>query len=365
MSRAPILIMAGGTGGHVYPALAIADALLDRGQPVIWLGTERGLEARVVVAQGIPVEWLKVQGLRRRGLLGWLVAPIRVGMAVFAATRILRRVRPRLVIGMGGFASGPGGVAARLLRVPLVIHEQNAAAGLTNRLLTRVATRTLQAFPGALPGAQTVGNPVRREILAIQSPTERFENREGALRLLVVGGSQGALALNEWVAPALAQLIESGSHFEVRHQAGAATLEVAQDRYARLQMRAEVTPFIERMSDALAWADLVICRAGALTVSEIVNVGLAAVFVPLPTAVDDHQTKNAQALVDADAAICVDQRGIDAQRLADAIRALGLDRESLLARAQRARSLRGNNSVDEVIRHCAEVLGDGELEQAA
>ncbi|MEL7311673.1 MAG: undecaprenyldiphospho-muramoylpentapeptide beta-N-acetylglucosaminyltransferase [Pseudomonadota bacterium] len=365
MNRAPILIMAGGTGGHVYPALAIADALLSRGQPVVWLGTQHGLESRVVVAQGIPIEWLRVSGLRRRGLLGWLLAPFSVGFAVMRAVSVIRRVRPRLVLGMGGYVSGPGGVAAKLMRTPLIIHEQNAAAGLTNRLLSRIATRVLVAFSGAIPGAHQVGNPVRADIRAIAPPATRFEGREGPLRLLVVGGSQGALALNRWVAPAVNRLIERGIDFEIRHQAGPATLETAQDSYAGLRIRAEVTAYIDDMAQALAWADLIVCRAGALTVSEVINVGLAAVFVPLPTAVDDHQTRNAQSLVDTDAAVCLQQPGMDDAMLSDAIADLGLSRERLLERAQRARALRGADAVASVIGECAEVLSDPTLEAAA
>ncbi|MEL7024325.1 MAG: undecaprenyldiphospho-muramoylpentapeptide beta-N-acetylglucosaminyltransferase [Pseudomonadota bacterium] len=365
MTRLPVLIMAGGTGGHVYPALAIADALLSRGQPVIWLGTQHGLESRIVVEQGIPIEWLHVSGLRRRGLVGWLVAPFKVGLAVLRALRIIRRVRPRLVLGMGGYVSGPGGVAARLSRTPLVIHEQNAAAGLTNRLLSRIATRSLQAFAGALPGAQLVGNPVRAAIRDIAPPEVRFEGREGALRLLVVGGSQGALALNRCVAQAVNLLIERGLDFDIRHQAGPATLEVAQDSYAKLQIRSEVTAYIEDMADALSWADLIVCRAGALTVSEVINVGLGAVFVPLPNAVDDHQTRNAQSLVAADAALCVQQADLDATTLMAAIADLGLSREQLLERARNARALRGADAVARVISECADVLSDPTLEVTA
>ena len=362
MSRAPILIMAGGTGGHVYPALAIADEFLDRGQPVIWLGTTRGLESRVVVEQGIPMEWLTISGLRGRGAIGWLLAPFRISLAIVRSLRIMRRIRPRLVIGMGGFVSGPGGIAARLMRIPLVIHEQNAAAGMTNRWLARIATRVLLGFEGAIAGARTVGNPVRANIRSIASPDRRFTGRQGALRLLVIGGSQGALALNEWVAPAVALLAEDSVQFDVRHQAGPATLEPAQDRYAQHRVRAEVTPFIDDMAQALSWADLIVCRAGALTVSELINVGLGAVFVPLPTAVDDHQTRNARALVNAEAALVIQQHGMDAQSLAAAIRSLGTDRDALLDRAQKARALRGPDAVSLVVAQCAELLEDPALE---
>ena len=362
---APILIMAGGTGGHVYPALAIAEAWRTAGQPVVWLGTSRGLEARVVVAEGIPMEWLNITGWRGKGVLRWLTAPLQLSVAVVQAWRVIRRLRPRLVLGMGGFVSGPGGIAAWLARVPLVIHEQNAAPGLTNRWLSRIASRTLQGFPDALPGAHTVGNPVRAAIRNVPEPDTRFTERNGPLRLLVVGGSQGALALNTLVAPALALLAAREHHYVVRHQAGSGTLEQAQDAYADARVRAEVTPFIEDMAGALAWADLVVCRAGALTVTELMNVGLGAVFVPLPNAVDDHQRRNAAVLVAAGSALVLDQRTLTAAVLADAIAALGIDRDSLSSRARKARAERTVDAVSLVIDHCAQVLGQATGEVAS
>ena len=296
MSVAPVLIMAGGTGGHVYPALAIANAFRAAAQPVVWLGTRRGLEARVISEAQIPMEWISIEGVRGKGALTWLLAPFRIAFAVYQALRIVRRVRPALVLGMGGFVSGPGGIAAWLSRRPLVIHEQNAVAGLTNRVLARIATRTLQAFDGAFGdrvGAVTVGNPVRADICALPDPAARFQGRGDALRLLVIGGSQGSLTLNRTVPAALATL--NGSlHHDVRHQAGARTIEAAQDAYAAAGIAAEVTPFIDDMAEALGWADFVICRAGALTVAEISTAGLPAIFIPFPAAVDDHQTANAR-----------------------------------------------------------------------
>ncbi len=367
MTRAPVLIMAGGTGGHVYPALAIADALADRGQPVVWLGTERGLEARVVVAANIPMEWLSVSGLRKKGALSWLLAPFRLAWALVQALMILRRNRPRLVIGMGGFVSGPGGVAARLTGRPLLIHEQNAVAGLTNRLLARIATRAMQAFDGAFPrklDPVTVGNPVREAIRDLPEPAERFASREGALRLLVIGGSQGALALNRTVPAALATMVPEARPI-VRHQAGSATLEAAQDAYAEAGVLAEVTPFIEDMAEALGWADLVVCRAGALTVAELIHAGVGAIFVPYPAAVDDHQTANARALVDAGAALLLPQSALTAASLADAIAALGADRDALLERAEQARGQRRGDAITAVLAECAEVLGDATLGEDA
>ncbi|MEL6447663.1 MAG: undecaprenyldiphospho-muramoylpentapeptide beta-N-acetylglucosaminyltransferase [Pseudomonadota bacterium] len=363
MTRAPVMIMAGGTGGHVYPALAIANALEDRGQPVIWLGTERGLEARVVVAASIPIEWLSVTGLRRKGAASWLLAPFRLAYALFQAFMILRRSRPRLVIGMGGFVSGPGGVAARLSGRPLLIHEQNAVAGLTNRMLARVATRVMQAFDGAFPKSLkpvTVGNPVREDIRDLPEPEQRFEGREGPLRLLVIGGSQGALALNRGVPAALATL-EASMRPTVRHQAGSGTLEAAQDAYAVAGVLGEVTPFIEDMAEALGWADLIVCRAGALTVAEVIHAGVGAIFVPYPAAVDDHQTANAQALVEAGAALLLSQDTLTAASLAEAMTTLGADRPALLERARRARALRRGDAIDAVLAQCADVLGEPAL----
>lgn len=363
MTRAPVMIMAGGTGGHVYPALAIADALEDRGQPVVWLGTERGLEARVVVAANIPIEWLSVTGLRRKGAMSWLLAPFRLGYAMFQALRILRRNRPRLVIGMGGFVSGPGGVAARLTGLPLIIHEQNAVAGLTNRMLARIATRALQAFDEAFPARLdpvTVGNPVRASIRDLPEPEQRFASRKGALRVLVIGGSQGALALNRCVPAALATLPETARPV-VRHQAGANTLEAAQDAYAEAGVLAEVTPFIEDMAEALGWADLIVCRAGALTVAEVIHAGVGAIFVPYPAAVDDHQTANARSLVESGAALLLPQSELTGDRLAAAMAELGEDRAALLERASRARLMRRGDAVTAVLAQCAEVLDEPTL----
>ncbi|MEM7611893.1 MAG: undecaprenyldiphospho-muramoylpentapeptide beta-N-acetylglucosaminyltransferase [Pseudomonadota bacterium] len=359
--------MAGGTGGHVYPALAIADALLNNGQPVVWLGTHRGLEARVVVAANIPIEWLSISGLRGKGVLSWLVAPFRLVFALIQAISIVHRLKPRLVIGMGGFVSGPGGVAAWLLRVPLIVHEQNAVAGLTNRVLARLGKRVLQGFDNAFepaPKVVTVGNPVREEIRDIAEPTQRFANREGALRLLVIGGSQGALALNTTV-PAMLALLPEDARPLVRHQAGPGTLELAQDAYSKAAVLGEVTAYIDDMAAALSWADCVVCRAGALTVAELINAGLGGVLVPFPAAVDDHQTANARALVDADAAIIVQQSELTPQSLRDALNALGSERAELLQRARNARSLRNQDSIAAVLAQCAAVLDDETLEVAA
>ncbi len=354
-TEAPVLIMAGGTGGHVFPALAVADALRARGVPVVWLGTRDGLEARVVPEAGVAVEWLTVRGLRGKGAVGWLMAPARVLRATLQAAGAMRRQRPRTVLGMGGYVAGPGGLAAWLLRYPLVIHEQNARAGLTNRLLARLACRVLAGFPDVFPGrrSQVTGNPVRGEILRLQPP-QRRPQREGRCRLLILGGSLGALALNDTVAGALALLPEN-ERPEVCHQAGERTIEVARQAYAGTGVEAEVTAFITDMAAAYAWADLVICRAGALTVSELAIAGVPAVLVPLPHAVDDHQTANARQLVDAGAAVLVPQPELTAERLSDELRGLMADRSRLQDMARAARAVARPDAAETVAECCLEV----------
>ena len=336
---ARVLVMAGGTGGHVFPALAVADALRARKIEVVWMGTRLGLEARIVPEAGIPVEWITIGGLRGKTLGTRLTAPFKVGLAVLQALRIVLRVRPAVVLGMGGYAAGPGGVAAWLTRRPLVIHEQNAIAGTTNRILARLADRVLAAFPGAFPGGidvEVVGNPVRAAIAALPVPDVRLAERSGPARLLVLGGSQGALALNEAVPEALAR-IPAELRPQVRHQAGRNTLEIARAAYARVGVAAEVSEFIDDMAEAYGWADLAICRAGALTVSELAAAGLPAVLVPFPAAVDDHQTLNGGYLVAAGGAVLVPEKQLQPERLARVLAGLMADRGRLLDMARRAR----------------------------
>jgi UDP-N-acetylglucosamine--N-acetylmuramyl-(pentapeptide) pyrophosphoryl-undecaprenol N-acetylglucosamine transferase len=342
------MILAGGTGGHVYPALAVARALQEQSREVVWLGTHRGLESRVVPAAGIPIEWVAVSGLRGKGIVALLLAPFRLVYALSQSLRVMWRHRPAAVLGMGGFVSGPGGLAAWLTRRPLVIHEQNAVAGLTNRLLARLARVVLQAFPGSFNSrrrAQTVGNPVRVDIAAIDEPGERLAGRTGPLRLLVLGGSLGALALNESVPAALA-LLPADSRPVVRHQSGDG-------------IEAELVPFIEDMAEAYAWADLVICRAGALTVAELSAAGLPAIFVPFPSAVDDHQTANARPLVEAGAAEIIQQRDMTNESLAELLRKLLSSRDALLERAKKARSLAMPDSLGRITGHCLAAAGAG------
>ena len=359
MSARPILVMAGGTGGHVYPALAVARALQKESQEVVWLGTQRGLEARVVPESGIDIEWISVRGLRRKGALALIIAPLQLTWALLQALAVILRRRPAAVLGMGGFVSGPGGVAAWLTRRPLVIHEQNAAAGLTNRLLARLARVVLQAFPGSFNSSadvETVGNPVREDIAALPEPAERYAGREGPLRLLVLGGSQGALALNKTVPAALRLLPEEGRPV-VRHQCGERTIGTARDAYAGSGIDVELLPFIDDIASAYAWADLVVCRAGALTVAELCAVGLPALFIPYPSAVDDHQTANARAMTDAGAAKIIQEADLTDQSLSTLLGEFLGKRSELQLRAARARALSTPDSLNRITTICLELAG--------
>ena len=356
MSR-PILIMAGGTGGHVFPALALARLLREQSLPVIWLGTARGMESRVIPAEGIPIERLSVGGLRGKGVLTWVAAPFRLSLALVQALRVMWRYRPVVVVGLGGFVTGPGGLAAWLTRRPLVIHEQNAVAGFTNRVLAHLARQVLEAFPGSFGHdvhARVIGNPVRADISAVPPPAERFAGRGGPVRILVIGGSQGATRLNA-VVPFALKRVAGSLAFDVRHQAGERWIDAGRASYAQAGVRADVRPFIEDMSEAYGWADLVICRAGALTVSELAAVGVAAILVPFPGSVDDHQAYNAQYLVRAGAAVVIPDREFSAERLAAELQRLCAGRGKLLAMAERARLLAKPRAADELAASCLEL----------
>lgn len=338
----PVLIMAGGTGGHVFPALAVAKVLRDRGVAVVWLGVPGSMESRLVPANGFPIEWVRVAGIRGKGLKAWLLAPVRIIKAVAQAMGVVKRVQPRSVLGAGGYVSGPGGIAAWLLRVPLLIHEQNAIAGMTNRWLARLATQVLEAFPGSFGSqvhARAIGNPVRADIAALAAPQVRFAGRGPRSRLLVFGGSQGAQRLNSVVPQALARVAPE-SRPQVRHQTGERGLEATRVAYAAAQVEAEVLPFIDDMAEAYAWADLAVCRAGAMTVAELQAAGVGAIFVPLPVAVDDHQTKNAEVMVRSGAALLIQERDLTPERLAEVISELTQTRARLLKMAEAARGSR-------------------------
>lgn len=337
MNKRPILIMAGGTGGHVFPALAVADQLRAGGWPVEWMGTRAGLEARVVPQAGIPVHWISVQGLRGKGKLRLLLAPFMLIWALLQATHVILKVRPAAVLGMGGFTTGPGGVMAWLLRRPLIIHEQNSVAGLTNRLLAPLAKPVLEAFPGSLAHALHTGNPVRRSIA--QQRFQEPDMRSRRPRLLVVGGSLGAKVFNEKVPQALAALAVSPPP-AVWHQTGLRHIDQARQAYADAGVEARLDAFIDDMAQAYHWADLVLCRAGALTIAELAAVGVASILVPYPYAVDDHQTHNAAYLVEAGAAVLLPDSEMNPQRLREQLQLLWQpQRLQEMARRARARAL--------------------------
>ncbi|MFM2317494.1 MAG: undecaprenyldiphospho-muramoylpentapeptide beta-N-acetylglucosaminyltransferase [Pseudomonadota bacterium] len=356
----PILITAGGTGGHVYPGLAVARELQAHGIPIIWMGTKAGLEAKIIPAAGIEVAWLEVSGLRGKGWQALALAPFRLAKALWQSVEIMRKHQPAAVLGMGGFVAGPGGLVAALMGKPVVIHEQNAVAGLTNRLLAKFSKRVLEGFPNTFPQSdkvQVTGNPVRADIAALPLPLERLVDREEQpIHLLVVGGSLGAAALNQTVPQALA-LVAPHLRPEIRHQAGAKNLVAAQQAYQAADVEASVTPFIEDMAEAYAWADLIICRAGALTVAEVSAAGLAALFIPYPYAVDDHQTANARYLVDQQAGLLLQQAELSPERLAKVLTELCTDRIRLLKMGMAARQLAMPYATTQVAAICAAYAG--------
>jgi UDP-N-acetylglucosamine--N-acetylmuramyl-(pentapeptide) pyrophosphoryl-undecaprenol N-acetylglucosamine transferase len=311
-----IVIMAGGTGGHVFPALAVAQSLTEKGWQVSWLGTHNGLESRVIPENGIEIDWLSVAGMRGKGFAAKLKAVFMLLKSCLQASRILRRRKPDVVLGMGGFVAGPGGLMTKLLGIPLIIHEQNRIPGTTNRLLARIANRILEAFPGTFKksvNAICTGNPLRKQFLNLSGSASRQAGHDS--RILIVGGSQGAQVLNEIVPEAVAEL----KNVQIRHQTGVAMYEQVESRYKALDINAEVNAFIEDMVSAYQWADMVICRAGAMTVSEIAAIGIPAIFIPLPHAIDNHQVANARYLTDAGAGICLMQKELNSKILAEEI----------------------------------------------
>jgi len=349
---ARVAILAGGTGGHIFPGLEVARVLRDAGADVSWLGTPHGLENRLVPAAGIELNRIGIQGLRGRGLAGWLAAPARILRAMLQARRVFKKNRPGCVLSMGGYAAGPAGIAARLMGIALVIHEQNSVAGWTNRLLRPWAKAVCTGFPDVFSGALVTGNPVRREISELPAPAARYRNRTGPLRLLVIGGSQGASVFNQVVPEALARL-SADNRPEVRHQAGR-QLQPAENNYNKAGVEARVAEFVDDMAEAWAWADFAVCRAGALTVAELAAAGVPAVLVPLPAAVDDHQTANARFLVDAGAGWLMPQAEFTPGQLAGLINAL--DRPELGRMATIARGLAEPESAVKVARACVRVL---------
>lgn len=349
-----LLVMAGGTGGHVFPAIAVAEYLRAQGWRIVWLGTRVGMEAKLVPQHNFPLEQLDFAGVRGNGLRRWLSLPWVLSRAITQSMAIYRRHRPDVVLGMGGFTALPGGLAARLCHTPLVIHEQNAVAGMTNKILAHLANRVLAAFPQAFrrndAKYQVVGNPVREAIQNLPSPALRYATRQGALRVLVIGGSLGAQALNTTIPTALAQL-PLAQRPQVIHQAGEKHVVSLKENYTRAGVEAECVAFIADMASAYAAADLVICRAGALTVAEVAAAGVAAIFVPYPHAVDDHQTANARYLTEAGAAWLMPQATLNALDLAKLL--ASLQRTELAKRAQIAHDLGKPSATAEVAQVCA------------
>ena len=349
-ARPSALIMAGGTGGHIYPGLAVADELRRRGWRIVWLGNADGMEGRIVPPRGYELQSIRFTALRGKGLLRKLMLPLNLLRGFWQALGVLRRIKPHVVLGLGGYVTFPGGMMAALRGIPLVLHEQNSVAGLANRVLAKVADRVLAGFPDALSGAQWTGNPVRADIAALPDPATRFNGRTGPLNILVVGGSLGAQALNEAVPRALA-LIPENERPRVTHQAGERNMPALETAYRQACVTATLAPFINDMANAYAQADLVICRSGALTVAELAAAGVASVLVPFPHAVDDHQTGNARFLADAGAAVLMPQRDLNAASLAALIRSL--DRPALQDMARRARARARPGASAEVADICA------------
>jgi UDP-N-acetylglucosamine--N-acetylmuramyl-(pentapeptide) pyrophosphoryl-undecaprenol N-acetylglucosamine transferase len=357
MTQRCALIMAGGTGGHIFPGLAVAQALKDRGWRVHWLGsrgnaTGPSMESQLVPPRGFPFETIDFSGVRGKGPVTLALLPLRLLKAFWQSLQTVRRVRPDVVVGLGGYVTFPGGMMGVLLGKPLVLHEQNSVAGMANKVLAGVADRIFTAFPDVLKKARWVGNPLRAAFLSQPAPQERFAGRSGPLKLLVVGGSLGAQALNDVVPKALA-LIPSAQRPSVLHQSGAKQIDTLRANYTAAGVLAELTPFIDDTARAFAEADVIVCRAGASTVTEIAAVGAAAVFVPFPAAVDDHQTTNAKFLVDAQAGWLVPQTELTPQRLAQMLQKM--QRDELLACAEHAKALQKTGATEEVVTACEEL----------
>jgi UDP-N-acetylglucosamine--N-acetylmuramyl-(pentapeptide) pyrophosphoryl-undecaprenol N-acetylglucosamine transferase len=352
MTQKCALVMAGGTGGHIFPGLAVAEALREAGWRVHWLGAPDSMESQLVPPRGFAFEAVAFGGVRGKGLMTLAFLPLKLLRAFWQSLQVVRRVQPDVVLGLGGYITFPGGMMASLWGKPLVLHEQNSVAGLANKVLAQVADRVFTAFPGVFKTGQWVGNPLRQAFTQQATPAERFAGRTGPLRVLVVGGSLGAKALNDIVPQALA-LMPEASRPQVIHQSGAKQIEALRANYAAAGVQAELTPFIDDTAAAFAHADLVICRAGASTVTELAAVGVAALFVPFPFAVDDHQTTNAQFLVAHGGGWLVPQAELTAQNLAERLTALS--RDTLQDVAQKAHAQKKTNATREVVMACEEL----------
>jgi UDP-N-acetylglucosamine--N-acetylmuramyl-(pentapeptide) pyrophosphoryl-undecaprenol N-acetylglucosamine transferase len=344
--------MAGGTGGHIYPGLAVADALREQGWKVVWLGAPNSMEADLVPKHGYPVAWVNFTGVRGKGVLRLLTLPFTLLRALGQSADAIFRYRPDVVLGMGGYITMPGGLMAALLRRPLVIHEQNSIAGMSNKILAKIATRVLSGFPGVLKNTLWCGNPVRADIAAISEPQVRYETRSGKLNVMVVGGSLGAQALNEALPKALA-LMNDEARPNVLHQTGKKHFESVRQLYAQTKVEADIRPFLEDMAKQYAKADLVICRAGALTIAELAAAGVASLLIPFPFAVDDHQTSNALFLSEQGAAVLLAQKELSAETLAQRLREM--NREKLLVMAQAARKMAKPEATQAVVKVCQEL----------
>ena len=357
MQHKNILIMAGGTGGHVYPALAVAENLKLKGFKLFWLGTNYGLEKNIIPNYGYPFLKINIVAIRGKGFLRLLLMPFLLISSLFQAIIIMIRVRPVVVLGMGGFASGPGGIAAWLMRIPLLIHEQNAIAGLTNRLLAPFASSIMTAFPKVFKKSKKViltGNPTREDIKNISMPDQRYENRDiKILKVLVLGGSLGAKKLNKIVPETLSN-INDNCILKVKHQCGEKHFSNTQNTYKKYNIGAEVFPFIEDMGTAYAWADIVICRAGASTISELAACGIASILIPFPFAVDNHQVKNAEYLASNGAAVLVEENQLSTNRLKQILLDFFNTPDLLMQMARKARNLSESNATDNVAKLCVE-----------
>lgn len=355
--KRPVLIMAGGTGGHVFPALAVADVLKQKGVPVVWLGTKKGIEARVVVDAGYDIRWLSVSGLRGKNKLSLIFAPFKLLRACIQALKVMIEIKPIAVLGMGGFASGPGGLMAYLTRRPLLVHEQNAVPGLTNTLLSKMASIVMESFPDSFKNKKSVkliGNPVRSNIAEIEKPAQRLKDRKNDINILVVGGSLGAAVLNNTV-PEMKSILSESTGVNIWHQTGNRNFDETMAVYKRFDVEARVDAFIDDMSEAYQWADVVICRAGAMTISELAIAGVASILVPYPFAVDDHQTANANYLVNSKAAILMPQNELTAEKLKEIV--MSLTREKILKMSEAAKTCAKPEAAEKVAELCMQAGG--------
>ncbi len=350
-----ILIMAGGTGGHIFPALAVADYLTAEQWEVVWLGTPNSMEAKIIPNAGYAMEWVTIRGVRGKGCLAWVGLPMKFAKAVYQVIGILHRHQPNIVLGMGGFVSAPGGMASWLLNIPLLIHEQNAISGLSNRLLSHFATCTLTAFPQSFkPQARVsvLGNPVRATLLDWDSPKQRGLARRERLHVLVMGGSLGALVFNHTLPKVFQQLAQQGFKLDIWHQTGEKHFEIAKQCYQDCDLKVNLVAFMTDMAVAYAWADMIICRAGALTIAEIANIGLAAILVPYPYAVDDHQTANAKFLTEQGAGILLPQTEFKVETVLKILSDLCAKPETIVAMAEKAYTLAQPQATKNIVKYC-------------